>query len=126
MKILRYFVVVAIFSKLLNYQFFTSQNKILKVPIGLRIVLGIVFWFGQIFGLILMLLKNLSYLFKAFRLSGEMDFFSSQVQQFVFVSFYIILSIYKKSECLKATVILVCSTWIVLPTTFFFECVKLK
>ena len=126
-KILRYLVVVAIFLKILNYQFFTSQNKILKVPIGLRIVLGIVFWFGQVFGLILMLLKNLSYLFKAFRLSGEIDFFSSQVQQFVFVSFYIILSIYIKSECLKVTVILVCSTCIVLPTTFFFfECVKLK
>ena len=127
MKSLRHVVVITIYSKLLSNQFFTSQNKILKVPIGLRIVLGIVFWFGQVFGLILMLLKNLSYLFKAFRLSGEIDFFSSQVQQFAFVSFYIILSIYIKCECLKVTVILVCSTCIVLPTTFFFfECVKLK
>ena len=93
MKILRYFVVVAIFSKLLNYQFFTSQNKILKVPIGLAIV----FWFSQVFRLILMLLKNISYLFKAFG-HGEMDFFSSRVHQFVFVLFHILLSIYKNKN----------------------------
>ena len=68
---------------------FSSQNKILNVPIGL----GIVFWFSQVFGLILMLLKNLSNLFKAFDQFGEMDFFSSQVYQFVFIYFYIILSI---------------------------------
>ena len=48
-----------------------------------------------------MLLKNISYLFKTIGQSGENDFFSSQVHQFVFVLFYIILSIYKKSELLK-------------------------
>ena len=54
-----------------------------------------------------MLLKNLSYLFKAFDQSGDLNFFSSQVHQFVFVSFYNILSIYKMSESLGATVFLV-------------------
>ena len=85
-----------------------------------------------------MLLKNLSYLFKAFGQSGENDFFSSQVHQFVFVLFYIILSIYKKSECLETRVFLVCSTCIVSPATvclfvffffffiIFFKCVKLQ
>ena len=53
------------------------------------------FWFSQAFGLVLMLLKNLSYLFKAFGQSSEMDFFSSHVHQFVFVLYYIIY-IYKK------------------------------
>ena len=33
------------------------------------------FWFSQVFELILMLLKNLLYLFKAFSQSSEMDFF---------------------------------------------------
>ena len=118
MKISRHVVVLAIISKLLSNEFFTSQNKILKVPLGL----GIVFWFRQVFGLILMLIKNHLYLFKAFRQYGENDFFfsSSQVQQFVFVSFYNILSIYKKSECLEATLILVCSTCTVSPATFLF------
>ena len=91
--------------------------------IGLGIELGIVVWFSQVFGLILMLLKNLSYLFKAFHQSSEMDFFSSQVQQIFFfflVLFYIILSIYKKSECLEATVFLVCSTCTVSPVNFLF------
>ena len=100
-KILRYFVVVAIFSKLLNYQFFTSQNKILKVPIGLRIVLGIVFWFGQIFGLILMLLKNLSYLFKAFRLSGEMDFFLLKCNNLFLFRFILYYLYIKRANALK-------------------------
>ena len=92
------------------------------MPIGL----GIVCWFSQVFGLILMLPKNLSHLFKAFRQSGEMEVFSSQVQQFVFVSFNIILSIYKESECLEGTIILVCSTCNVSPATYFFEGVKLQ
>ena len=67
-----------------------------------------------------MLLKNLSYLFTTFGQSSEMDFFSSQVHQFVFILVYIILSICKKSECLEATVFLVCSTCTVLPATFLF------
>ena len=67
-----------------------------------------------------MLLKNLSYLFTAFDLSGEMNFFFSQVHQFVYILFYIILSLYKKSECLEAIVILVCSTCTVSPATFLF------
>ena len=75
------------------------------------------FWFSQVFGLILILLKNLSYLFKAFGQSSEMDFFSSHVRQFVFVLFYIKLSIYKKSEVI---VFLVCSTCTVSPAAFFF------
>ena len=79
--------------------------------------LGIVFWFSQIFWLILMLLKNLSYFFKAFGQSGEMNFFSYHVHQ---LFFYIILSIYKKSKCLEAIVFLVCSTCTVSPATFFF------
>ena len=66
-----------------------------------------------------MLLKNLSYLFKAFGQSSEMDFFSSHVHQFVFVLFYIILFIYKKSKCLEATVFLVCSTCTVSLSAFF-------
>ena len=77
------------------------------------------FWFRQVFGLILMQLKNFSYLFKAFDQSGEMNFSSSQVLQFVFVLYYNILSVYKKSECLEATVILVCSTYIVSPANFY-------
>ena len=123
MKILRHVVVITIFAKLLSNQFFTRQNKILKLPIGL----GIVSWFSQVFGLILMLLKNLSNLFKAFGQSGEMDFFPSQVHQFVFILFYIILSIYKKSELLKQQY-----SWIVQlalfhqPLFFFFKCVKLQ
>ena len=74
------------------------------------------FWFSQVLGLILMLLKNLSYLFKAFGQSGEMDFF-------FFLStnlFYIILAIYKKCEWLEVTVFLVCSTCTVSPALFFF------
>ena len=86
------------------------------MPIGL----GIVCWFSQVFGLILMLPKKLSHLFKAFRQSGEMEFFSSQVQQFVFVSFNSILSIYKESEWLEATVIMVCSTCTVSSAIFVF------
>ena len=78
------------------------------------------FWFSQVFGLILMLLKNLAYLFKAFGQFGEIYFFSSHVHKFVFVLFYIILSIYKKSECLETRVFLVCSTCIVSPAAFFF------
>ena len=78
------------------------------------------FWFSQAFGLILMLLKNLSYLFKAFGQSGEMNFFSSQVHQLVLILLYIILFKYKKSECLEAIVILVCSTCTVSPATFLF------
>ena len=78
------------------------------------------FWFSQVFELILMLLKNILYLFKAFGQSSEMDFFSSHVHQFVFVLFYIILFIYKKRKCLEATVFLICSTCTVSPTTFFF------
>ena len=120
MKISRHVVVLAIISKLLSNEFFTSQNKILKVPLGL----GIVFWFRQVFGLILMLTKNLSYLFKAFGQSGRMDFFFLLKYTNLF---HIILFIYKKSECLKVTVFLVCSTCIVSPATFFFfECVKLQ
>ena len=65
-----------------------------------------------------MLLKNFLYLFKAFGQSNEMDVFSSHVHQFVFVLFYIILSIYKKSE---VTIFLVCSTCTVSPATFFFR-----
>ena len=97
------------------------------------------FWFSQVFGLILMLLKNLAYLFKAFGQFGEIYFFSSHVHKFVFVLFYIILSIYKKSECLETRVFLVCSTCIVSPATvclfvffylfifiIFFKCVKLQ
>ena len=82
------------------------------------------FWFCQVFGLILMLLKSLSYLFKAFGQSGEMDFFSSQVHHFVFILFDIILSIYKKSECLEVIVFLVCSTCTISQATlfFFFKC----
>ena len=117
MKISRHVVVLAIFSKLLSNEFFISQNKILKVPLGL----GIVFWFRQVFGLILMLTKNLSYFFKAFGQSGEMDFFfPSQIHQCVFILTYIILSIYKKSECLEATLILVCLTCTVSPANFLF------
>ena len=67
-----------------------------------------------------MLLKNLSYLFKAFGQSGEMDFFSSQVHHFVFILFDIILSIYKKSECLEVIVFLVCSTCTISQATLFF------
>ena len=78
------------------------------------------FWFSQVFGFILMLLKTLSYLCKAFGQSGGMDFFSSHVHQFVFVLFYIILSIYKKSKCLEPIVFLVCSTCTISLTPFFF------
>ena len=114
-KILRHVAVVTIFSKLLSNQFFTSQNKILKVPIGLAIV----FWFSQVFRLILMLLKNISYLFKAFFHSGEIDFFSSPVQQFFFLICYVFyIYIYIKGEYLDATIIFVCSTCIVSPATF--------
>ena len=114
-KILRHVVVVTIFSKLLSNQFFTSQNKVLKVPIGLAIV----FWFSQVFRLILMLLKNISYLFKAFFHSGEIDFFSSPVQQFFFLICYVLyIYIYIKGEYLDATIIFVCSTCIVSPATF--------
>ena len=91
---------------LYNLQCFTKLFSI-----GLEIV----FWFSQIFGLILMLLKNLPYLFKAFGQSGEMDFFFSYTQ-FVFVLFYIILSIFKRIGCLEATIFLVCSICIVSPT----------
>ena len=86
------------------------------------------FWFSQVLGLILMLLKMLSYLFKAFGQSGEMDFFSSRVYQFFFGLFYIILAIYKESEWLEVTAFLICSTCTVSPAAFFsflFECVKL-
>ena len=78
------------------------------------------FWFSQAFRLILMLLKNLSYLFKAFGQSGEMNFFSSQVHQLVLILFYIILFKYKKSECLEAIVFLVCSTYTISPANFLF------
>ena len=84
------------------------------------------FWFSQVFGHILMLLKNLSYLFLAFDLFGEMNFFSSQVHQFVYILFYIILSIYKKSECLETTVFLVYSTCFISPATFFFPLLNVK
>ena len=86
------------------------------------------FWFSQVFEIILMLLKYLLYLFKAFGQLGEIDFFSSHIHQFVFVFFYIILSIYKKRECLEAKIFLVCSTCSVSPASFFyfFECVKLQ
>ena len=87
------------------------------MPIGLGIVCG----FSQVFGLNLMLLKKLSYLFMAFGQSGEIDFFSSQVHQFVFILFYIILSIYKKCECLEVIVFLICSTCTVSPATSFFS-----
>ena len=80
---------------------------------------GIVFWFSQVFGLILMLLKNLSFLFKAFDQSGEMDFFSSQVHQFFICLFYIILAIYKEREWLEVTAFLICSTYIVSPANFY-------
>ena len=77
------------------------------------------FWFSQVFGLILLLLENRPYLFKAFGQSGEIDFFSSQVHRFVFVLFYIILSKYKKSKCLQDIVFLVCSTCTISPAFFF-------
>ena len=67
-----------------------------------------------------MLLKNLSYLFKAFDQSGDLNFFSSQVHQFVFASFYNILSIYKTSDCLEATIFFVYSTCTFSLATFFF------
>ena len=68
-----------------------------------------------------MLLKNISYLFKAFGQFEEMDFFSSHVHQFAFFFlFYIILSIYKKSKCLETTEFLVCSTCIISLAAFFF------
>ena len=90
-------------------------------------MLGIVFWFSQVLGLILMLLKNLSYLFKAFGQSGEMDFFFFLSTPICFCFFYIILSIYKESEWLEATVIMVCSTCTVSSAVFvFFECIKLQ
>ena len=56
-----------------------------------------------------MLLKNLSYLFKAFDQSSEMDFFSFLVHRLFFYLFLFcfILSIYKKRECLEVTVFLV-------------------
>ena len=74
-------------------------------------------------GPILILLKNLSYLFKTFGQYGEMDFFSSQVHHFVFILFDIILSIYKKSECLEVIVFLVCSACTISQATlFFFKC----
>ena len=73
-----------------------------------------------------MLLKKLSYLFKAFGQSGEIDFFSSQVHQFVFILFYIILSIYKKCECLEVTVFLICSTCTVAPATFSYYVKKVQ
>ena len=81
--------------------------------------LGIMFWFSQVFEIILMLLKYLLYLFKAFGQLGEIDFFSSHVHQFVFVLFYIILSIYKKSECLEAIIFLICSICTISPAFFF-------
>ena len=68
-----------------------------------------------------MLLKNLSYLFKAFDQSGDLNFFSSQVHQFVFVLFYNILSIYKTSDYLESTVFLVYSTCTFSLATFFFS-----
>ena len=68
-----------------------------------------------------MLLKNLSYLFKAFDQSGDLNFFSSQVHQFVFASFYNILSIYKTSDCLEATIFFVYSTCTFSLATFFFS-----
>ena len=65
-------------------------------------MLEIVFWFSQVLGLILMLLKNLSYLFKAFDQPSEMDFFfSSQVHQFVFVCFILYYLYVKKANGLK-------------------------
>ena len=135
-KILRHVAVVTIFSKLLSNQFFTSQNKVLKVPIGLAIV----FWFSQVFRLILMLLKNISYLFKAFFHSGEIDFFSSPVQQFFFLICYVLyIYIYKgripwcnnnfclfNLHCFTSHFLfghsgeMVCSTCTISPTTFFF------
>ena len=49
-----------------------------------------------------MLLKNISYLFKAFGQSGEMDFFfPSQVHQFVFVCFILYYLYVKKANGLK-------------------------
>ena len=85
-------------------------------------------WFSQVFGLILILLKNLLYLFKAIGQSGEMNFFSSQVHQLVLILLYIILFKYKKSECLEAIVFLVCPNCIVSLATFFFffVCVKVQ
>ena len=68
-----------------------------------------------------MLLKNLSYLFKAYDQSGDLNFFSSQVHQFVFVLFYNILSIYKTSDYLESTVFLVYSTYTFSLATFFFS-----
>ena len=113
-KILRHVAVVTIFSKLLSNQFFTSQNKILKVPIGLAIV----FWFSQVFILILMLLKNISYLFKAFFHSGEIDFFSSPVQQFFFLICYVLYIYIYKGRIPWCNNNFVCSTCIVSPATF--------
>ena len=86
------------------------------------------FWFSQVFGLILILLKNLLYLSKAFDQSGEINFFSSHVCQIVFDLFYIILPIYKKSECLEAIIFLICSICTISPAIFFFffQCVKLQ
>ena len=74
-------------------------------------MLEIVFWFSQVFGLILMLLKNLSYLFKTFGQSIEMDFFSSLVHRLFFILLFcfvlFLLSINKKRECLEVTVFLI-------------------
>ena len=48
-----------------------------------------------------MLLKNFSLLFKAFGQSVEMDFFSSQVHQFVFVCFILYYLYIKRANDLK-------------------------
>ena len=87
------------------------------------------FWFSQVFRLILILLKNLLYLSKAFDQSGEINFFSSHVCQIVFDLFYIILPIYKKSERLEVIIFLVCSICTISLGFFFFvynKCVKLQ
>ena len=82
-------------------------------------MLEIVFWFSQVLGLILMLLKNLSYLFKAFDQSGDLNFFFFSSTPICFCLFYIILSICKESEWLEATVFMVCLTCIVSSAVLF-------
>ena len=85
-------------------------------------MLEIVFRFSQVFGLILMLLKNLSYLFKAFGQSSEIDFFFLSSTPFIififiylffcfvlfcFVLYYLYI---KRENALKLQYFLFCST----------------
>ena len=59
------------------------------------------FWFSQVFGLILMLLKNLSYLFTAFDLSGEMNFFFLKYTNLFILCFILYYLYIKRANALK-------------------------